>query len=190
MIDCVHELFKQQSLTVYNLFLEAVRLYGLPSHVRLDQGGENCLVARHMLECCGTNRQSMITGSSVHNQRVDRLWRDMYCCVKKSDVPKGKLEKVVPASMVESVKSELQCTAGVKRATDGEGSSTEKKRDTYEKITLENKAKITKYAADNGIAAAIRHFNKQQTFSNLKESTVMASYCFFFHYIHYNELKK
>ena len=40
---------------------------------------------------------------------------------------KGELEKVVPASMAESVKSELQYTAGVKRTTDGEGGSTEKK---------------------------------------------------------------
>ena len=40
---------------------------------------------------------------------------------------KGELEKVVPASMAESVKAELQRTAGVKRTTDEEGGSTEKK---------------------------------------------------------------
>ena len=40
---------------------------------------------------------------------------------------KGELEKVVPASMAESVKSELQRTAGVKCTTDGVGGSTEKK---------------------------------------------------------------
>ena len=40
---------------------------------------------------------------------------------------KGDLEKVVPASMAGSVKAELQRTAGVKRTTDGEGGSTEKK---------------------------------------------------------------
>ena len=26
-------------------------------------------------------RRSMITGSSVYNKRVERLWRDMHCCV-------------------------------------------------------------------------------------------------------------
>ena len=40
---------------------------------------------------------------------------------------KGELEKGVPASMAESLKAELQRTAGVKRTTDGEGGSTEKK---------------------------------------------------------------
>ena len=46
----------------------------------------------------------------------------------------GELEKVVPASMAESVKAELQRTAGVKRTANGEGSSTEKKRGAYEKM--------------------------------------------------------
>ena len=39
----------------------------------------------------------------------------------------GELEKVVPASMAESEKADTQRTAGVKRTTDGEGGSTEKK---------------------------------------------------------------
>ena len=39
----------------------------------------------------------------------------------------GELEKVVPASMAESAKSDMQRTAGVKCTTDGEGDSTEKK---------------------------------------------------------------
>ena len=50
-----------------------------------------------------------------------------YFTVKKRDVLDGELEKVVPASMAESVKAELQRTAGVKRTVDGEGGSTEKK---------------------------------------------------------------
>ena len=79
-----------------------------------------------------------------------------------------------------SVKAELERTAGVKRTIDGEGGSTEKKRGAYEKITPKNKAKITKYAAENRIAAAIRHFNKQQAFHSLKESAVRGrkkAYC-------------
>ena len=67
--------------TVYSSFLEAAELYGLPSRLRCDQGGENMVVAQHMLEHRGMDRGSVIVGSSVHNQRVERLWRDMHRCV-------------------------------------------------------------------------------------------------------------
>ena len=74
MIVCMKCSNNNKSSTVYNSFLEAIHLYGLPSRVRSDQGRENCLVAQHMLEHCGTDRHSMITGSSVHNQRIECLW--------------------------------------------------------------------------------------------------------------------
>ena len=72
-----------EATTVYNLFLDAVSLYGLPSRVRTDYGGENRLVAQHMLENHGTHRSSVMTGNSVHNQRIKRSWRDMHECVSK-----------------------------------------------------------------------------------------------------------
>ncbi len=64
--------------TVYSLFLEAVYQYHLPSRVRSDQGRENIRVAQHMLELRGAGRRSIITGASVHNQRIERLWRDLH----------------------------------------------------------------------------------------------------------------
>ena len=67
-----------RATTVYKLFMAAVERFGLPSRVRSDLGGENYMVARHMLRHRGSDRSSMITGNSTHNQRIERLWVEMH----------------------------------------------------------------------------------------------------------------
>ena len=67
--------------TVLHSFSDAVSRFGVPSRVRTYQGRENMLVAQFMLQNRGHGRGSIITGSSVHNQRIERLWRDLHRCV-------------------------------------------------------------------------------------------------------------
>lgn len=63
--------------TVLKSFVEATLSYGVPSRVRSDYGGENFEVALFMNMIRGADRGSHLTGESVHNQRIERLWRDV-----------------------------------------------------------------------------------------------------------------
>jgi len=70
-------LSNNRALSVLSLFLGGVHNFGLPLRVRCDHGMENIRVAQFMLERRGLNSRSVITGVSVHNQRIERLWAEL-----------------------------------------------------------------------------------------------------------------
>ena len=65
-----------KSETALHGFLNGTSLFGLPPRVRTDHGGENVGIWRHML-LHYNDPSCVITGSSTHNERVERMWRDM-----------------------------------------------------------------------------------------------------------------
>ena len=66
--------------TVLHTFMEACGVHGLPQKVHSDLGGENVEVWRYIVEQ-HTSNSAVITGSSTHNERIERLWRDVMRCV-------------------------------------------------------------------------------------------------------------
>ncbi|PFX26328.1 hypothetical protein AWC38_SpisGene9041 [Stylophora pistillata] len=80
----VHCCNNNKADTVLSLFGDVVQRMGLPSRLRSDYGMENIYVAQYMLEHRGEGRGSIITGSSVHNCRVERSHRDIYAGVLTS----------------------------------------------------------------------------------------------------------
>lgn len=62
--------------TMLEAFLQGVSVYGLPKAVRSDHGGENVDVWRHMLSIHQVP-SCVVTGNSVHNERIERMWRDV-----------------------------------------------------------------------------------------------------------------
>ena len=75
----------------------------------------------------------------------------------------GSLNKLVPSTLI--VEANKEVSERIVKCKDGT-------RASYLKVTPEMKAKVGKYAAENGIVSAIRKFSQQFPPDSLKESTV------------------
>ena len=64
--------------TALNIFRGAVHEYGVPSRVRVDGGSEFRHINLMIDLLNGDDRASHIVGQSVHNVRIECLWRDVY----------------------------------------------------------------------------------------------------------------
>eukprot|EP00112_Aurelia_sp_Birch-Aquarium-sp1_P016476 Seg3739.2 transcript_id=Seg3739.2/GoldUCD/mRNA.D3Y31 product="hypothetical protein" protein_id=Seg3739.2/GoldUCD/D3Y31 len=63
--------------TVLSLFLKAIQNFRCPLRMRTDHGTENIAMAEWLLNHHGVHKHPVLTGKSVHNQRIERLWVDM-----------------------------------------------------------------------------------------------------------------
>ncbi len=73
-----HASENNRSSTVFKYFQEAIEFHGSPlSRIRTDHGGKNVLITDYRKETRGYGRNSSIAGKSVHNQRIERFWRDV-----------------------------------------------------------------------------------------------------------------
>ena len=55
--------------------------FHFPQHIRTDHGTENVEVAKYMLHRYDVATNPVITGRSIHNQQIERLWRDVFTYV-------------------------------------------------------------------------------------------------------------
>ena len=58
-------------------FLKSMKEFGIPSRIRVDGGKEYNHAEKFMNDIVGRQRERRcIRGKSVHNTRIERLWRD------------------------------------------------------------------------------------------------------------------
>lgn len=76
----LHCATNNQASTMMSCYLDAVSNYGLPNQVRSDLGSENVDVWRYMVEQ-HSSESVVVVGSSTHNERIERMWRDVHRCV-------------------------------------------------------------------------------------------------------------
>ena len=78
MVTYLHAATDNKSDTVLLAFYKSTGIHGMPSRVRTDLEGEMMGVKNFMEDVRGHDRGSFIAGQSVHNQRIERVWRDVW----------------------------------------------------------------------------------------------------------------
>ncbi len=76
LVTVLHCLDNNRADSLFELFQRGTERYGTPRRVRTDMGMENVKIAEFMYEQRGST--GILTGKSTHNQRIERLWRDVY----------------------------------------------------------------------------------------------------------------
>lgn len=76
LVTVLHCLDNNRANSLLEVFIEGTERFGTPHRVRTDMGMENLGIANFMIEKRGVNGK--MTGKSTHNQRIERLWRDVY----------------------------------------------------------------------------------------------------------------
>ena len=64
------------ALTALEYFCDGIKEYGIPARIRIDGGTEFNHVEKFMNDIDSTTR--CMRGKSVHNQRIERLWKDVF----------------------------------------------------------------------------------------------------------------
>ena len=67
-----------KAISAQRVFIAGLRIFGFPSRIRVDGGSEFKLARGLMNLLNGDDHKSALTGSSVHNQRIERLRSDVY----------------------------------------------------------------------------------------------------------------
>ena len=72
--------YQQEGMYCPRCFCEAVEKVGLPYRIRADHRVDDLDMVRYTLyhPSRGPIRGSLMSGKSVHNQRIERLWCDLY----------------------------------------------------------------------------------------------------------------
>ena len=78
LISSLHIPTDNQVETASGFFIDSIREYGVRSRICTDRESEFNNVNFLMDKLIGDNRRNLMKGSSVHNQRIERFWRDVF----------------------------------------------------------------------------------------------------------------